>query len=84
MATVVIDASALLEVLIGAEPDTRLRHRVGTSGLVAPEVITTEVLGVLRRRLRSGHLRPERAAWWMSCAPIATVGHRLWRTGSGT
>lgn len=79
MATVVIDASALIEVLIGAEPSQPLRQRLLTSELTAPDLIITEVLNVLRRRARvssTGRAQADRAAWWLTRAPIATVGYR--------
>jgi predicted nucleic acid-binding protein len=80
VATAVIDASALVEVLIGAEPVQPLRHRVLTSELAAPELITCEVLHVLRRRARTdstGRAQADRAAWWLARTPIAIAGHRM-------
>ncbi|MFD1150671.1 type II toxin-antitoxin system VapC family toxin [Saccharothrix hoggarensis] len=79
MATVVIDASALIEAMIGAEPVQPLRRRVLASELAAPDLIICEVLNVLRRRARVdavGRAQANRAAWWLARAPIATTGHR--------
>lgn len=79
MAAVVIDASALVEVLAGAAPDPGLRKRVLGSELAAPELINVEVLSVLRTLGHAGRIgadQADRAAWWLTQAPIATFGHR--------
>ena len=83
MAAVVIDASALVEVLAGSAPDPELRKRVLGSELAAPDLINVEVLSVLRRLDRTGRIGPDqanRAAWWLAQAPIATFGHRTLAT----
>jgi predicted nucleic acid-binding protein len=59
---VVIDASALVEVLLRRERGPAVLQAVGNTQMVAPDVINPEVLWALRRRERIGTLRPERAA----------------------
>jgi predicted nucleic acid-binding protein len=59
---VVIDASALVELLIQAERAPAVAQAVGDSQMVAPDVINPEVLWALRRRERRGILRPDRAS----------------------
>ena len=79
MAAVVIDASALVEVLAGAAPDPGLRKRVLSSELAAPDLINVEVMSVLRKLGRAGSIgadQADRTAWWLAQAPIATFGHR--------
>lgn len=61
---IVVDASALLELLLrteaGLEVERRIRPREET--LHAPHLIDLEVTQVLRRYVRSGHLDESRAA----------------------
>ena len=58
---VVIDASALVELLLQREKAPAVVQAVGDSQMVAPDVINPEVLWALRRRERNGNLRVDRA-----------------------
>ncbi len=61
---IVVDASAVLELLLNGRAATRLRARLFAAGqtLHAPEVIDLEVLQVLRRFVRDRDLSLDRAA----------------------
>lgn len=59
---IVIDTSALIEVLAGADPDAQLVERLAADGdLHVPHLIDVECLHVLRRLVLAGHLSEERA-----------------------
>jgi predicted nucleic acid-binding protein len=58
---VVIDASALVELLLRRERASAVLQAVGDTQMVAPDVINPEVLWALRRRERNGKLRADRA-----------------------
>jgi predicted nucleic acid-binding protein len=58
---VVVDASALVELLLQRERAPAVVQAVGDSQMVAPDLINPEVLWALRRRERRGILRPDRA-----------------------
>jgi predicted nucleic acid-binding protein len=58
---VVVDASALVELLLQGERAPAVAHAVGTSALAAPDIVNPEVLSVLRRLERTGELRAARA-----------------------
>jgi predicted nucleic acid-binding protein len=58
---VVIDASALVELLLRLERAPAVLQAVGDTQMVAPDVINPEVLWALRRRERHGNLRADRA-----------------------
>jgi predicted nucleic acid-binding protein len=62
MMPVVIDASALVELLLQTPRAPAVMQSVGSTEMVAPDVINPEVLMALRRRERSGELRAGRAA----------------------
>ncbi len=57
-----IDASALVELLLGTRAGQRVERLVRGAQVVAPDVITPEVLQSLRRLERSGELAGERAS----------------------
>lgn len=62
---IVLDASAVVAVLLGAGPGTeRIRERVESSGesLHVPHVMDLEVMHTLRRQLLRGGLSSERGA----------------------
>ena len=59
---VVIDASALVELLVQAERAPAVAQAVGDTQMVAPDVINPEVLWALWRRERRGILQPDRAS----------------------
>ena len=58
----VVDTSALVEVLAGRAPDATLVDRLADDGdLHAPHLVDVEVLHVLRRLTRAGSLSEDRA-----------------------
>jgi predicted nucleic acid-binding protein len=61
---IVIDASALLEVLMATEVGVRVTARVSRGGeiLHAPHLLDLEIVHVLRRLCLIGELQPSRAA----------------------
>jgi predicted nucleic acid-binding protein len=61
---IVIDASALLEVLLATEVGERVSARVYRDGetLHAPQLLDLEIVHVLRRGCLIGKLQPSRAA----------------------
>ncbi len=58
---VVVDASALVELLGNSPRATAVLQAVGESQMLAPDVIDTEVLSAIRRLERAGTMLPERA-----------------------
>jgi predicted nucleic acid-binding protein len=58
---VVVDASALVELLLQRERAPAVLQAVGDTQMVAPDVINPEALLALRRRERRGNLRADRA-----------------------
>jgi predicted nucleic acid-binding protein len=58
---VVVDASALVELLLQRKRAPAVLQAVGATQMVAPDVINPEVLWALRRRERQGTLRADRA-----------------------
>ena len=58
---VVVDASALVELLLRRERAPAVRQAVGDTEMVAPDVINPEVLWSLRRRERTGSMGADRA-----------------------
>lgn len=58
----VVDASALVDVLTGSAPDPLLVARLADDGdLHAPHLVDVEILHALRRLTRSGALSEDRA-----------------------
>jgi len=59
---IVVDASAMLEVLLGTETGARVEDRLLSRGesLHAPHLLDVEVAQVLRRYAAGGELTPER------------------------
>lgn len=59
---IVVDASAMLEVLLGTETGARVEDRLLARGesLHAPHLLDVEVAQVLRRYAAAGELTPER------------------------
>jgi predicted nucleic acid-binding protein len=59
---IVVDASALLEVLLNTPAGGRIADRLFTAGetLHAPHLLDLEVAQVLRRYTRSGEMSPQR------------------------
>ena len=59
---VVIDASALVELLLQSKRAPAVLQAVGSTEMVAPDGINPEVLSTLRRLERIGELRAARAS----------------------
>ncbi len=59
---IVVDASAVIEVLFGTETGARIEDRLlsGGQSLHAPHLLDVEVAQVLRRYAAAGELTPER------------------------
>jgi predicted nucleic acid-binding protein len=57
----VVDASALVELLLQGERALAVAQAVRGTEMAAPDVVNPEVLSVLRRMERTGEVRPERA-----------------------
>lgn len=58
---VVIDSSALVELVIKSERASAVAQAVGATDMVAPDVVNPEVLAALRRLERTGELTTQRA-----------------------
>jgi predicted nucleic acid-binding protein len=58
---VVIDASALFELVVQSERATAVAQAVGATEMVAPDVVNPEVLSILRRLERAGTLAARQA-----------------------
>jgi predicted nucleic acid-binding protein len=59
---VVVDASALVELLAQGDRAPAVLQAVGTTDMVAPDAVNVEVLSALRRLERTGKLSAGRAA----------------------
>lgn len=76
--TAVVDTSALMELLIGADPDHKLVQRLLTSTSAAPQLLTAESLHVLRKLARRGLItdgQAEEALDNLLDVPIALIDH---------
>ena len=58
---VVIDASALFELVVQSELAPAVAQAVGPTEMVAPDVVNPEVLSILRRLERAGRLASRQA-----------------------
>jgi predicted nucleic acid-binding protein len=79
MTTLVVDASALIRLLLPKQPDPDLYRRLMLSDMVAPDFVDLEVLNTLRRELRRGALTTDRAeqlAARQINSPVTRVPHR--------
>lgn len=79
MPDAVIDASAMIEFVTGAQPDERLRGRILLSQLAAPEIFDLETTNVLRRLVRLGKLADADANEILADigeTPVARAPHR--------
>ena len=79
---IVVDASAVLEVLLGTEASGRIEERIlsAEETLHAPHLLDLEVAQVLRRYCASGEIGPERgqeAIRDFSDLPITRYPHHL-------
>jgi predicted nucleic acid-binding protein len=75
----VIDASAVVELFVGAAPDRQLRHHALTGAGSTPELLDLEALHAIRRLVRSGALPDVEGAATVrrvQDAPIGRVSHR--------
>lgn len=73
-----MDTPALMEFLVGANPDRELVQRLLTSTSAAPQLLTAESLHVLRKLVRRGLLTEEQAKEALDNlldVPIALVDH---------
>jgi predicted nucleic acid-binding protein len=61
MTPVVIDASALVDLVVQTERAPAVAQAVGATHMVAPDVVNPEVLSILRRLERIGVLAPRQA-----------------------
>lgn len=59
---IVVDASAIVDVLAPGLPDPELYDHVSEGDLHAPHLVDIEVVNALRRHVAAGRLSPERAA----------------------
>lgn len=78
MTAFVLDASALVELALGAAPDRSLVRRVRTGTGSAPELIDVEALHVVRRLGRAGlpGSAAAQAVQDIVRAPLTRVAHR--------
>jgi predicted nucleic acid-binding protein len=77
--TVVIDASAVIDILLGGDRAERLESQLADEHWVAPELIDAEVLHTLRGFERVGRIDDERAGGAvddLGDMPIERFGHR--------
>lgn len=70
----VIDASALVELLLQSVTGRRVERAIGEAELVAPDVVNPEVVQSLRGLERSGKLTSDRATEAIARLAEGTVG----------
>lgn len=79
MSAFVFDASAVVELFVGAQPHPQLRSRALTGDNAAPELIDLEGAQTLRRLVHTGQLAKAHGAVAIRQvreAPITRVSHR--------
>ena len=77
---IVVDASCVIEVLLGTDAARDIEHRWRDGGpLHAPEVIDLEVLQVVRRLLSSRELSEDRAT--LAVGALERLALRRWPHG---
>ena len=59
---IVVDTSAIVDVLVSSEPDPELRSLVSQGDVHAPHLLDVEVVSALRRHVARGTLSADRAA----------------------
>jgi predicted nucleic acid-binding protein len=82
----VIDASALVELLLGSAAGKRVGRTIGDADLVAPDVVNPEVAQAMRGLERGGKLSSERASTAIerlaessiSCVPTSPLLREIW------
>lgn len=87
MSDLVIDASAVIDLLVEGPRTSALESHIAGATLVAPDLVGLEVLSALGRLLRAGRLAPpdvERArqAWHRTSVrrmPLEVVEQRVWQ-----
>lgn len=75
----VIDASALVQILLRRGGRTEIESAMESGAVVAPELIDAEVLSALARRERRGETSAEdaaRAVRMLARSPITRISHR--------
>ncbi len=83
---IVIDASALVELLLRSEAGARVERAIGTAQLVAPDVVSPEVIQTLRGLERGGKLTGARASKAVArlaesdvtCVPTKALLREMW------
>jgi predicted nucleic acid-binding protein len=83
---IVIDASALVELLLRSETGARVERAIGTAPLVAPDVVNPEVIQTLRGLERGGKLTGARASKAVArlaesdvaCVPTRALLREMW------
>lgn len=86
MTDLVIDASAVVDLLVGGRRTAAVEARVAGMSLVAPDLVGVEVLSALARLERAsalpgGGAEAARAAWGRTSVerlPLAPVEPRVW------
>lgn len=78
MPAVVVDASALVELLLQSPRQARVRQAVSGADMVAPDLINVEVLSTLRRLERLGTVTSVRASQAVEDLGVAPL--RCWST----
>ena len=79
MTRYVVDASVAVEYLLRTSLGLTLADMIGSASLVAPELIDTEVLSVLRRAVLGGRLdeaRAEMAVDDLTHWPVDRISHQ--------
>jgi predicted nucleic acid-binding protein len=83
---IVIDASALVELLLRSETGARVERAIGGAALVAPDVVNPEVVQAVRGLERGGKLTDARACAAIerltesdiSCVPTRVLLRDMW------
>lgn len=76
VARLVVDASAVVELLAGTPRAARVADRMAGAELLAPDLLDAEVLSGLKGLERGGRLDPARAA--LAVAGLARMPVRRW------
>jgi predicted nucleic acid-binding protein len=71
----VIDASALVELLLQSTRGTEVKRAIGDAELIAPDVVNPEVMQSLRGLERGGKMTSERASKALSRLADSQISH---------